>query len=255
MLSILRFCALSLILLGCQACSTTGGTISDDSGSPDALAASPAESAAGKSVPKGDMVPAVVGIPTDPGTAQTYRIGPHDLLKIEVFQVEELSSEERVNDTGFVTMPLIGTLKVGGLTPGEAEDAIERVLGQTYLQDPQVNVFVSEYASQDVTVTGSVNKPGVYPLTGRTTLLQAIALAGGFNEVAKEEEVVVFREQQGGGSVKAYVVNVEAIQEGQLSDPVIVGDDRVVVPKSGTDVFLKGVGAVLKGWVIRAPVY
>jgi len=203
------------------------------------------------SASKGDFVPAVVGIPTDPGTAKAYRIGPHDLLKIEVFQVEELSTEERVNDRGNITIPLIGDVQVAGLAPDEAEDAIERVLGQSYLQDPQVNVFVAEYASQDVTVTGSVEKPGVYPLTGRTTLLQAIALAGGFNPVANDEEVLVFR-QQDGGTANAYVVNVEAIQEGKLTDPVLAGDDRVVVPKSGAQVFLKGLGSVVRGWAVRA---
>lgn len=198
------------------------------------------------------MVPAVVGIPTDPGTAKTLRIGPHDLLRIEVFQVEELSSQERVNDRGFVTLPLIGEIHVGGLTPGDAEDNIEAVLGQNYLQNPQVNVFIAEYASQDVTVTGSVNKPGVYPMTGRTTLLQAIALAGGFGEVANEEEVIVFRRGEKESS-KAYVVDVEAIQQGKLADPVLVADDRVVVPKSGTEVFLQGAGKVLTGWVMRVP--
>ncbi len=252
--TILRLSIPLLFLIGCQACSTPGGGTSGGSDSPAASAGQSARPADTQALPKGDLVPAVVGIPSDPGPAKTYRIGPQDLLKIEVFQVEEMSSEERVNDGGFVAMALIGDVQVGGLTPGEAEDVIEGVLGKNYLQDPQVNIFVSEYASQDVTVTGNVKKPGVYPLTGRTTLVQAIALAGGFDGVANEEEVIVFR-QQSGGTVSAYVVNVEAIQKGELTDPVIVGDDRVVVPKSGTAVFLRGLGDVLRGWVLRAPIY
>ena len=115
-------------------------------------------------------------------------------------------------------------------------------------------VFVSEYASQKVAVTGNVNKPGVFPVAGRTTLLEAIALAGGFDEVANKDEVIVFLRQPKGG-VNAYVVDVEAIEEGKLVDPVVVADDRIVVPKSGTAVFARGLGKILQGWVIRAPIY
>jgi polysaccharide export outer membrane protein len=197
-------------------------------------------------------VPAVVGIPTDPGPKVTYRIGPHDLLKIEVFQVEELSSQERVNEQGEIAMPLIGNVKVGGLTPQEAERLIADRLRQNYLQDPQVNIFVVEYASQKVTVTGHVKKPGVFPLAGQTTLMQAIAMAGGLDEVAKKEEIVVFRRQTT-GAVNAYVVDLASIEEGKLTDPAIVANDRVVVPKSGMAVFGRSVGNVLTGWAMRVP--
>ena len=207
-----------------------------------------------KSELKGDFVPAVVGIPSDPGPERAYRIGPYDLLKIQVFQAAELSSDVRVDDAGLVIMPLIGAVKVGGLTPAEAEQDIANKLGQSYLQNPQVRIFVSEYASQKVTVIGQVKKPGVFPVAGRTTLMQAIALAGGLDDVAKKEEIVVFRKQPS-GSVNAYVVDMESIEEGKLTDPVIVGDDRVVVPKSGTAVLTKAIGNILSGWVIRAPVY
>jgi len=219
-------------------------------------AADPVTVAAGGPQPqlKGDLVPAVIGIPDDPGPERNYRIGPYDLLKIEVFQVQELSRQERVNDEGNVTLPLIGPLQVAGLTPQEAEQLIAAKLGEEYLQNPQVNIFVSEYASQKVTVTGQVKKPGVFPVAGRTTLMQAIALAGGLDDVAKKEEVVVFRKQPT-GSVSAYVVNMASIEEGKLTDPVIVGDDRIMVPKSGAAVFSRAVGNIIQGWVIRAPVY
>lgn len=239
-----------LLVLGAHACSTSG-TPSGASALPGNLAAT--QDASGTAA-QGDFVPAVVGIPTDPGPSRTYRIGPHDLLKIEVFQVEELSSEERVNEEGFIVMPLIGNMKVGGLTPGEAEQAIANQLGERYLQNPQVNIFVSEYASQKVTVTGHVEQPGVFPLAGETTLMQAIALAGGLNDIAKKEEIIVFRKQEGGG-VNAYVVDLEAIEEGKLTDPIVVGDDRIVVPKSGVAVLTRAVGRVLTGWAVRAPLY
>ncbi len=219
-------------------------------------AADPVTAAAAASQPelKGDLVPAVIGIPADPGPERAYRIGPYDLLKIDVFQVQELSRQERVNDEGNVTLPLLGTVRVAGLTPREAEQSIAAKLGEEYLQDPQVNIFVSEYASQKVTVTGLVKKPGVFPVAGRTTLMQAIALAGGLDDVAKKEEIVIFRKQPS-GSVSAYVVNMASVEEGKLTDPVIVADDRIVVPKSGAAVFSRALGNILQGWVIRAPVY
>lgn len=243
----------ALLILGMQACSTPGGaraTVAATSASP-ATAVTPGDPQAEL---KGDLVPAVVGIPADPGPERAYRIGPYDLLKIQVFQAPELSSDVRVDDGGLVIMPLIGAVKVGGVTPAEAEQAIANKLGESYLQNPQVRIFVSEYASQKVTVIGRVKKPGVFPLAGRTTLMQTIALAGGLDDIAKKDEIVVFR-QQPTGSVKAYVVNMEAIEEGTLTDPVIVAEDRIVVPKSGAAVFRQTVNNILTGWVARAPLY
>jgi len=240
------------VLIGLQACS--GPSVRTTTVSPMSSDPAAASSGGSSSELKGQLVPAVVGLPPDPGAERTYRIGPHDLLKIEVFQVPELSSEERVNEDGSVVMSLIGPVKVGGLTPDEAEQLIATKLGQDNLQNPQVDIFVAEYASQKVAVTGNVNKPGVFPVAGRTTLLEAIALAGGFDEVANKDQVVVFRRQPTGG-VNAYVVDVEAIEEGKLADPIVVADDRIVVPKSGTAVLARGIGRVIQGWVIRAPIY
>jgi polysaccharide biosynthesis/export protein len=249
MKTLLILLSTALLALGAQACSTLGRAAAT-SASPAGAAETP--KADPDSELKGDFVPAVIGIPADPGPERAYRIGPYDLLKVDVFKVADLSSQVRVDDQGLVMMPLIGSVKVGGLTPQEAEQAIANKLGEQYLQNPQVRIFVSEYASQKVTVIGQVKKPGVFPVAGKTTLMQAIALAGGLEGVAKKEEIVVFRKQPT-GSVNAYVVNMAAIEEGKLTDPMIVGDDRIVVPKSGVAVLTKAIGDVLTGWAIRAP--
>lgn len=248
----LRLNIVAVISLTLIACASTGG------GQSTALYAentNQAQSAAldKASAQRGEaVVPAVVGLPPDPGSASAYRIAPHDLLQVEVFQVAELSSEERVNEEGFIAMPLIGAVMVGGLTPQEAEDRLAEMLGQSYLQDPQVNIFVKEYANLNVTVTGAVNKPGVFPLKGRTTLLQAIAMAEGVNNVANDNEVVVFRSQMG-GSGQAYVVDLEKVQKGALMDPVLAADDRVIVPESGTAVFIQNFTGSLRGLVSLNP--
>ena len=181
-------------------------------------------------------------------STSVYRIGPDDLLRVEVFQVAELSSQERVSDDGSIVMPLIGSVRVAGLTPKEAEDQIARLLEADYLQNPQVNIFVQEFASQKVTVSGSVEKPGVFPLQGRMTLTQAVALAGGLTDLADHKQVVLFR-GQGTAAAQAYVIDVEQIDEGALEDPVVIGSDRVFVPKSGSAVFVKRVSETLRGFV------
>jgi len=199
-----------------------------------------------------DLVPAVVGVPQNPGVTSVYRIGPDDVLKIDVFQVEELSTEERVSSAGTIVMPLIGTVAVAGLTPDEAEATIAAALAKDYLQDPQVDIFVSEYANMNVTVGGAVKKPGVFPLSGRTTLLQAIAQAEGVTELANEQEVIVFR-TTAGNTVNAYVVDLREVQRGALTDPVLVSNDKIMVPESGSAVFMKNVSDTLRGFV-RIPV-
>ena len=196
----------------------------------------------------GDLVPAVVGSPPSVVDADAYRIGPDDVLKISVFQVPDLSTEERVSDAGTIVMPLIGVVQVAGLTPAQAETKIASALAEDYLQNPQVDIFVSEQANMKVTVGGAVTKPGVFPLSGKTTLLNAIAQAEGVTGVANKKEVVIFRTTPSAG-MKAYIVNLNEVQRGESMDPVLAGDDKVIVPESGSAVLLKGMSDTLRGFV------
>lgn len=252
---------LALLLAPCALLAETSEFIDDHwtrreaKPKPDA-APSPAvrgRSGAASPAAQAELVPAKVGPPPVPTEAQAYRISPGDVLKIQVFQVDELSSEERVDDNGQIVMTLIGPLKVGGLTPKDAQALIAATLGRDYLQNPQVDVFVKESVNQQVTVTGSVKKPGVFPISGQTTLLQALALAEGLDALANDDEVIVFRKDASGSTV-AYVVDVSAVQKGKIDDPVLIGSDRVVVPKSGTAAFVKGVTETLRGFV-HMPLY
>jgi len=179
---------------------------------------------------------------------QEYHIGASDKLEIEVFQVPDLSGTERVNARGYINMPLIGSVLVAGLTQQQAEQLIAEKLGKEYLQNPQVNIDIVDYVSQQVTILGSVKAPGVYPLKGRTTLLQAIALAGGAGPIANEEEIVVFRTDKS-GAVAGYVVNLTEIQTGKKKDPEMIGNDRIVVPESGSRAMIKGISDTLRGFV------
>ncbi|ABA58010.1 Polysaccharide export protein [Nitrosococcus oceani ATCC 19707] len=165
-----------------------------------------------------------------------YRIGPSDLLQIDVFQVPELSRAVRVSAEGVISLPLIGAIQVNNLTSQELEDLLGKRLREKYLQDPQVSVFIEEYVSQRVTVEGAVEKPGIYPIQGRTTLLQALASAEGVNKVADLEGIKLFR-PTGNNTKQILYYNIEAIREGVVPDPKIYADDIIVVEESGTKVF------------------
>ena len=203
---------------------------------------------AAPSVP-GTSIRAVKGVPTSAGPGSGHRISAGDVLKVNVFQAEELSSEERVNDSGAIVMPLIGPVQVAGLTTDAAERTIEAALAKDYMQDPQVDIFVSEFANMKISVGGEVKEPGVFPLNGQTTLLQAIALAGGTTDVAKQNEVIVFR-QGPDAQVNAYLVDLKEIQNGSLSDPILVSNDKILVPKSGTKTVLREAWESVR-WFIR----
>lgn len=156
-----------------------------------------------------------------------YRLGAQDVLEITVFGVEELSRTARINSDGQISLPLVGGIQAGGLTIPELEKAIATSLAKTYLQNPQVTIFVKEYASQRITLEGSFKRPGIYPLTGKTTLLQAMAIGGGFDELAEQDSVVIFRMVDGKKMAAAF--NVNAIRKGAAEDPQVYGDDIVVV--------------------------
>jgi polysaccharide export outer membrane protein len=232
-------------VLAVQACTTSGGAPSGASAL-DYTASGPRDASGLHST--GTLSTAVVGIPADPGPQRAFRIGPDDKLKIEVFEVAELSSDVTVSEDGFIVMPLIGSVKVAGLTPEEAAKLIASKLNERYLDNPQVSVLVTESSRQRVAVTGQVRSPGVFTLPGKTSLMQLIAMAGGLDDVAKKDEVIIFRKQDD-DKFNAYVVNFDAVQKGELTDPVIVGDDRIMVPRSGTKVLARTIENALLGVV------
>lgn len=163
--------------------------------------------------------------------ADDYRVGPLDLLSVEVFDLPSLTREVRISAAGEIALPLVGRLPANGVTPAELEKAIEAKLKEGYLENPQVTVFVKEYMSQRVTVEGAVSSPGIYPLSGKTTLLQMVATAHGLVELANPAACVVFREMD--GKRYAAVYDIRWIRRGAMADPELLGGDTVVVDFSG----------------------
>lgn len=160
-----------------------------------------------------------------------YRLGAADVVDIEVYGLPELTRSLRVNSRGMISLPLLGPMQAAGRTVAELEDEITSLLADDYLQDPQVSVFVSTFTSQKVTIEGAVKTPGIYPLTGKTSLLQAIVSAGGVSEMANPEGVIIFRIID--GKRMAAVFDLNAIRGGNAEDPRIYGDDLIVIDESG----------------------
>jgi polysaccharide export outer membrane protein len=161
----------------------------------------------------------------------SYKIGALDKLSVSVFQEADLSvSGAQVDASGSVLLPLIGQVQADGKTSTELAGEISKRLAERYLTNPQVSVIVTDSVSQRVTVNGSVTEPGVYAIKGRTTLLDALAMAKGTNNIAALSQVAVFRIVNGqrvGG-----LFNVDKISRGLAPDPEVLGSDTIVVGMS-----------------------
>lgn len=172
------------------------------------------------------------------GFGADYRIGPNDLLEIDVYGVTELKRTVRVNSTGLVSLPLIGAIKVAGLTAQEAEAAIAARYGEKFLQDPQISVFIKEFTTQRVTIEGAVQRPGIYPLTGQITLLRAMALAGGRGDLANLENVMIYRTGPD-GKLDSQTFDLDRVRSGEIPDPLVLPEDVIVVQRKPVRVLLR----------------
>jgi polysaccharide export outer membrane protein len=268
--------------------------------------------------------------------AEDYRIGPEDLLEIEAYNVEELKKTLRVNSQGDIALPLIGIIRVRGMTTSELEKVITNKL-EKYVEETVVNVFIKEYRSQRISVVGAVEKsqvyavtgqmylidmlmvagglskesgsicyvmrptnknspnsrtetlvidldellikgnlslnipvfagdvisvpkggvvfvdgavknPGVYTMRGKTTLVQALAMAQGVDSVADLSEIRIFRDN-GKGDRDVITADYEAIKNGTNPDILLAENDIIIVPKSGVKNFFNGFINTIKGFI------
>jgi polysaccharide export outer membrane protein len=166
-----------------------------------------------------------------------YRVAPGDVLQVFVWKEPELSREVRVRPDGYLTVPLVGDLFVVGKTPRGLAAELAQQLGQ-YVTGPVVTVTLKESIVLRFFVVGEVGRPGEFPLLGRTTVMQAFALAGGFREYAKTDEVKILRQelQVAGGRARTQEtvlsVNYKSLAQGQnlQQNLVLKPGDVIVVP-------------------------
>jgi polysaccharide export outer membrane protein len=171
------------------------------------------------------------------------RVAPLDVVDIRVFGVEDLNGSYQVDPNGKIKFPLLGVIDAQGYTIFELASRIEAGLREGYLRDPQVTARISEASGQQVTVEGSVAKPGMYPVRGRLTLLQAIAVSGGPTVGAEPRRVVIFRTIEGKRMAAAF--DLLKIRGGEVEDPVVFGNDVIVMDgndlRQGYDDFIRSI--------------
>jgi polysaccharide biosynthesis/export protein len=207
-------------------------------------------------LPASAQQPTPVPVPTPaspavPGPGQTgvppaqdfpeYPIGPKDLLEVRVLEIPELNVDRRVTDAGNISLPLLGDLAVGGLTPGQARLKLETLLKQKYVNRANVSIIVKESASKPVSVLGAVRTPGSLNISGRWTLLQAISAAGGITESAGKK-IYVLRKSENGLSDMLEVDTEELFRNSNpmWNVPIVPGDVINVAPRRTIRIFCLG---------------
>ena len=168
-----------------------------------------------------------------------FLVGPLDKLDIVVFGIKELSDEVQADAAGNVSLPLVGQISVTGKSPTQIADELTVKYRVAHVRNPIVTVTLRETLNQTVTIDGQVKEPGVYPVLPNMSLTKAVASAKGTAEMAKVEDVVVFRTVS--GQKMAALYNLGAIRRGVYDDPRIYPNDLVVVGESHSRRLFKNV--------------
>jgi polysaccharide export outer membrane protein len=162
-----------------------------------------------------------------------YTLQASDLIRVQVFQEDDLQRDVRLSQEYTVTLPLIGTVNLKGMTVRQANDLIQKLYDRDYLVNPQVSVSVLEYAVRTVNVLGAVNKAGTvtFPPEQSMNLLDAIAGAGGFTRLADRSKVKLTR-QIADGKTEAHIINADDIIQGEAKkDWSLQKGDVIYVPE------------------------
>lgn len=158
----------------------------------------------------------------------SYVLAPNDVVEIKVFQEDDLESKLRVSPKGTITFPLIGVVAVGGRTPQEAAALIRDALARDFLVNPQVSLTVADYGKRRFTVLGQVQRAGSYDIPEREklTLLDAIAMAGGYTRIADPSRVTLRRKN--GGKESVLRLNAKAMARDGTVDPFEIQPGDVI---------------------------
>ena len=178
-----------------------------------------------------EMILARTQMNSDPGD---YLLGEGDLLRISVFEAKELDTTVRVSSRGFVTLPLIETVEVKGLTAIEAEENIETMYKKRFIKNPHVSIFVEEHISQRITLVGQFKNPGTYDYPTKQRLLDSIAMGGGLSDKAGQM-VQIRKSRRVQGQPDTIMVDLDQlIRKGNVQQNIeINGGDVIFIPEAG----------------------
>jgi polysaccharide biosynthesis/export protein len=172
---------------------------------------------------------------TQNAPAQDYMVGEGDVLRINVFGHDELTTVARVSGDGSIKFPLIGQIDVGGLTLLQISDRISTLLSEGYVVDPQVSIFVQEFRSKKAFIMGEVHKPGFHVLSGNTTFLELLSVAGGVTKDAAEKATIKRKSDATNKEEIIITVDLKSLLEnGDTSrDVPIMDGDSIYIAKTG----------------------
>jgi polysaccharide export outer membrane protein len=168
--------------------------------------------------------------PAAPDPHANYVIGPDDVLSVVFWRDKDMTADVVVRPDGKISLPLINDVQAGGLTPSELREAVDAV-ARRYVEDPSVTVVVKQINSRKLFITGQVEKPGPYPMSGPTTVLQLIATAGGLKEFTDGKRILIMRTDKAGKQT-SYQFNYRQVTEGKnlFQNIELHPGDTVVVP-------------------------
>jgi len=192
-----------------------------------------------------------VAVPTQPSIdTDLTTLGIGDEISVQVFRNTDLSRDVKIDNSGKISLPLIGLIKASGLTPRELEDALASRL-EKYLVNPQVDINVTTMKSRQYNVLGEVMRPGTFPLQRQTLIFEAIANAGGFTNDANKEDALLIRSRNGTAVISA--VNLDLDENDQNIDFAYLGDrDIIYVPKStiaNVEIFMKRLSNIIRPFI------
>lgn len=167
--------------------------------------------------------------------AQDYIVGEGDVLKITVYNHPDLTTTARVTGEGSILFPLIGQVRVGGLTLSKVVDKLSAMLADGYIVEPQVTVFIEDYRSKKAVVMGQVQNPGLFVLHGQITFLELISKAGGLTKDAGDKATIKRRTNQPDKPENSITIELKnLIEKGDMSlDIPIMDGDSIYIPKAG----------------------
>jgi polysaccharide biosynthesis/export protein len=181
--------------------------------------------------------------PSNTQDGREQPLAPNDVVQIDVFQADTLDRTAQIDSSGRISLPLVGTVVAAGKTVRELETELETAYGSNYLQSPDITVFLKESFGQRVTIDGEIAKAGIYPVSSSSTLIEVVALAGGFRPVADQSKVYVYRDIGAQKLVANY--DVAQIRSGKKPNPKIYGGDVIVVFTSQSKVTLQNLKEAL----------
>lgn len=160
--------------------------------------------------------------------AEEYPLGPGDIVKVTVYNSPDLTTEAEISQNGTISFPLIGQVKIGGMSRTQAEKAIAQALGKgKFVKNPHVNLLVTNYRGRQISVIGEVQKPGKYPINQVATLTDAIAIAGGITPKAGHMVTIIRKTAE--GKTEQYAVNFKKLlTDGDPTRNVRIASDDVV---------------------------